>query len=66
MQTINPSYTTWIAHRDPLSCPLGAMAIYQHFLHDKFKLTEKMEIDWGINKSWRQVGVFSCILLSCP
>jgi len=30
------------------------MAFYQHFLHDTYKLTEKMEIDWEVNKSWRE------------
>lgn len=45
----------FIAHRDPLTCPIGALAIYNHWLHDDYKLEEKMQIDWARNKSWRQV-----------
>ncbi|KAJ7835416.1 hypothetical protein B0H13DRAFT_2240081 [Mycena leptocephala] len=52
---INPSYTTWIAHRNPEMCPLGAMAIYHHWLHDEYDLTDKRSIDWAVNKSWRNI-----------
>ncbi|KAJ6450568.1 hypothetical protein C8R47DRAFT_1189292 [Mycena vitilis] len=52
---INPTYTTWIAHRNPEMCPLGAMAMYHHWLHDYYGLTEKCSIDWAVNKSWRNI-----------
>ncbi|KAJ7232353.1 hypothetical protein C8J57DRAFT_1383741 [Mycena rebaudengoi] len=56
MKTIvNPSYTTFIAHRNPEVCPLGAMAMYFHWLHDVYELPKKMSIDWESNKSWRNV-----------
>jgi hypothetical protein len=32
------------------------MAFHQHFLHDTYKLTENMKIDWEVNKSWREVS----------
>ncbi|KAJ7290789.1 hypothetical protein C8J57DRAFT_1612073 [Mycena rebaudengoi] len=42
MKTIvNPSYTIFIAHRNPEICPLGAMAIYFHWLHDVYELPKK-------------------------
>ncbi|KAJ7772443.1 hypothetical protein B0H16DRAFT_1714643 [Mycena metata] len=52
---INPSYTTFIAHRNPELCPLGALALYLHWLHDHYGLTEKVSIDWALNKSWRNI-----------
>ncbi|KAJ7604786.1 hypothetical protein DFH06DRAFT_1275671 [Mycena polygramma] len=55
---INPTYTTWIAHRNPEMCPLGAMAMYHHWLHDHYGLTKKQSIDWAINKSWRNKSDF--------
>jgi hypothetical protein len=58
-QVINPVYTTFIAHLNAKKCPLGAMVFYHHWLHDVYGLTDKMSIDWSINKSWRQV----CVLL---
>ncbi|KAJ7210917.1 hypothetical protein GGX14DRAFT_394536 [Mycena pura] len=55
VQVINPTYTTWIAHRNPEICPLGAMAMYHHWLHDHYGLAEKQSIDWAVNKSWRNI-----------
>ncbi|KAJ7673006.1 hypothetical protein DFH06DRAFT_1036219 [Mycena polygramma] len=52
---INPTYTTWIAHRNPEMCPLGAMAMYHHWLHDYYGLSKKQSIDWAVNKSWRNI-----------
>uniref|UniRef100_A0A8H8CI32 XPG-I domain-containing protein n=1 Tax=Psilocybe cubensis TaxID=181762 RepID=A0A8H8CI32_PSICU len=54
---VNPVYTVFIAHKDPTICPLGAFAFYHHFIHDVKKLTEELDVDWSINKSWRQVRV---------
>lgn len=74
-QVINPVYSTMIAHRDPTVCPLGALAIYFHWLFDHYQLTEKREIDWSLNKSWRSVRAITYSLqlsgpilltVSCP
>jgi len=54
MQMVNLTYSTFITHRNLEMCPLGAMAIYHHYLHDYYKLSEKMNIDWARNSSWRQ------------
>jgi hypothetical protein len=56
IQTINPVYSTLVAHKDPTKCPLGALAFYFHWLYDEYGLTEKMDIDWSVNKSWRGVS----------
>ncbi|KAJ3776228.1 hypothetical protein FB446DRAFT_683067 [Lentinula raphanica] len=55
---INPTYTTFIAHLHPEQCPLGGFALYFHYLFDYNEgLTEKMDIDWSLNKSWRGIRV---------
>ncbi|KAJ3821428.1 hypothetical protein F5880DRAFT_1582041 [Lentinula raphanica] len=55
---INPTYTTFIAHLHPEQCPLGGFALYFHYLFDYNEgLTERMDIDWSVNKSWRGVRV---------
>ncbi|KAJ3752657.1 hypothetical protein EV360DRAFT_75166 [Lentinula raphanica] len=55
---INPTYMTFIAHLNPEQCPLGGFALYFHYLFDYNEgLTEKMDIDWSLNKSWRGVRV---------
>ncbi|KAJ7268279.1 hypothetical protein C8J57DRAFT_1227995 [Mycena rebaudengoi] len=52
---VNPSYTTFIAHRNPEVCPLGTMVLYFHWLHDLYELPKKMSIDWESNKSWQHI-----------
>ncbi|KAJ7237509.1 hypothetical protein C8J57DRAFT_1247075 [Mycena rebaudengoi] len=52
---VNPSYTTYIALRNPEVCPLGTMALYLHWLHDLYELPKKMSIDWESSKSWQNV-----------
>jgi len=32
------------------------MAIYHHYLHDYYRLGEKLKIDWARNSTWRQVN----------
>ncbi|KAJ7268872.1 hypothetical protein C8J57DRAFT_1608900 [Mycena rebaudengoi] len=54
---INPVYSAFIAHMRPEMCPLGSIALYLHWLYDEKQLTSVMEIDWAINKSWRQVRI---------
>ena len=34
---------------------MGAIAIYLHWLHDYYKLAERVDIDWAQNSSWRKV-----------
>ena len=36
-------------------CPMGAIAIYLHWLHDHYKLAEHIDINWALNSSWRKV-----------
>ena len=47
-----------MAHRNALICPLGALGFHLHFLFDRYKLQEKLDIDWSKNSSWRQVQCF--------
>ncbi|PPQ75836.1 hypothetical protein CVT26_001130 [Gymnopilus dilepis] len=54
---INPVYTVFIAHRDPMMDPLGAFLFYHHYIHDVANLTEAMGVDWSVNKSWRGVRI---------
>ena len=62
-QTINPTYTCFIAHRDPEMCPLGALAFFLHYIHDYVGIEEKYHIDYTSNKSWRAVSGLSYILV---
>jgi hypothetical protein len=67
IKTVNPHYTTWIAHKDPSKCPLGAFAFYLHDAHNVKDLTGKLNIDWLLNNSWRQVRLVKfvyCLKLS--
>ncbi|KAK7027621.1 hypothetical protein R3P38DRAFT_3315205 [Favolaschia claudopus] len=52
---INPVYSTFIAHLHPEKCPLGAFAIFLHWLYDVKELLSVMDIDFSVNKTWRQV-----------
>jgi len=36
-------------------CPMGAIAIYLHWLQDHYKLAERIDINWALNSSWRKV-----------
>ncbi|KAK7059342.1 hypothetical protein R3P38DRAFT_3384318 [Favolaschia claudopus] len=55
--TVNPSYSVFVAHKNPEICAMGAFAFYHHYMHDVLGLTEKLRVDWAWNKSWRQVRV---------
>ncbi|KAJ7258193.1 hypothetical protein C8J57DRAFT_1234367 [Mycena rebaudengoi] len=44
-----------VTDKTPEVCPLGAMSLYFHWLHDLYKLPKKMSIDWESNKSWRTI-----------
>ncbi|PBK88650.1 hypothetical protein ARMGADRAFT_1047408 [Armillaria gallica] len=39
---INPVYSVFIVHHDAMSCPLGAMIFYFHYIHDYFEINKKM------------------------
>ncbi|KAK6966739.1 hypothetical protein R3P38DRAFT_3299484 [Favolaschia claudopus] len=54
---INPVYSTFIAHLHPEKCPLGAFAIFLHWLYDVRELPSVMDIDFSVNKTWRQVRI---------
>lgn len=42
-------------------CPLGAFAIYFHYLYDEYRLLEKRPINFQLNKDWRTVSSsYSC------
>jgi hypothetical protein len=60
-QTVNPTYTSFIAHRNPELCPLGAFAIYLHYIHDQALIDEKYNLDYKVNKSWRPVCDYCCM-----
>jgi hypothetical protein len=45
----------FIAHLRPELCPLGAFAFYHHYIHDVKNISGSLQIDWSVNKSWRQV-----------
>ncbi|KAF8800373.1 hypothetical protein BYT27DRAFT_7117820 [Phlegmacium glaucopus] len=53
--TINPTYTCFIAHRDPEMCLIGALAFFLHYLHDVVRIEEKYDVDYTSNKSWRAI-----------
>ncbi|KDR69528.1 hypothetical protein GALMADRAFT_230698 [Galerina marginata CBS 339.88] len=53
--TINPTYTCFIAHRNPEMCPLGAFGLYLHYIHDVASIDENYDVDYTVNKSWRSI-----------
>ncbi|KDR75964.1 hypothetical protein GALMADRAFT_225713 [Galerina marginata CBS 339.88] len=53
--TINPTYTCFIAHRNPEMCPLGAFGFYLHYIHDVASIDENYDVDYTVNKSWRSI-----------
>ncbi|KAJ7756996.1 hypothetical protein B0H16DRAFT_1314634 [Mycena metata] len=52
---VNPSYSTFIANKNPQMCPLGAFAIYHHYIHDEKAITKN--VDWLRNSSWRDIRI---------
>jgi hypothetical protein len=43
--------------REPERDPLGALALYFHYIFDVRDITKEVEIDWSLNKTWRPVCV---------
>ncbi|KAJ7794002.1 hypothetical protein B0H14DRAFT_3558467 [Mycena olivaceomarginata] len=54
---INPSYSAFVANKNPEVCPLGAFVFYHHYIHDVMDIMSTLKIDWSVNKSWRQIRV---------
>ncbi|KAF4621816.1 hypothetical protein D9613_012164 [Agrocybe pediades] len=54
---VNPVYSVFIAHKDPMKCTRGALAFLIHYLFDLMRLIEKADIDFSLNKTWRQIRV---------
>ncbi|KAK7059553.1 hypothetical protein R3P38DRAFT_3522772 [Favolaschia claudopus] len=54
---VNPSYSVFVAHKNPEVCSMRAFAFYHHWIPDVLNLTEKLKVDWAWNKSWRQARV---------
>lgn len=53
---VNPVYSAAIAHQNPLDCPLGALALYVHWLYDMYDLLKVENIDFTVNSSWRSAS----------
>ncbi|KAF8964903.1 hypothetical protein BDZ97DRAFT_1918603 [Flammula alnicola] len=51
-----PTYSFTLPHRNPLRCPVGALAILLHFMFDQEKLLSHVpDWDWKNAASWRRV-----------
>jgi hypothetical protein len=45
-----------LPHKDPLKCPIGALAILLHYEFDQEGLMDKVEgWDWSRSATWREV-----------
>jgi hypothetical protein len=57
-QKQEPDYNFVLPHRDPLHCPVGALAILLYFMFDQGRLMAKFpEWDWSRSATWRKVSV---------
>jgi hypothetical protein len=57
MQKQEPDYNFALPHRNPLRCPVGALAIQLHFMFDQEGLISRVEDwDWSRPSTWRKVG----------
>ncbi|KAF9559208.1 hypothetical protein CPC08DRAFT_751027 [Agrocybe pediades] len=54
---VNPVYSVFIAHKNPIQDSLGAFSFLLHYLVDLVRIIEKLNIDFSRNKSWRQIRV---------
>ncbi|KAF8961564.1 hypothetical protein BDZ97DRAFT_1201735 [Flammula alnicola] len=53
-----PKYSFVLPHRDPLRCPVGALAILLHFMFDQEDLMSRVSPwDWENAATWRKVHV---------
>ncbi|KAF9521587.1 hypothetical protein CPB83DRAFT_900537 [Crepidotus variabilis] len=44
--TVNPTYTCFDPYRNPEMCPVGALALHMHFVHDTLMLEDFLNIDY--------------------
>ena len=55
-QKQEPNYNFVLPHRNPLRCPIGALAILLHYVFDQEELISQVaEWDWSRASTWRQV-----------
>jgi hypothetical protein len=53
---MEPKYSFILPHRNPLRCPVGAVAILLHFMFDQGKLASRIATwDWEDAATWRKV-----------
>ncbi|KAH8997105.1 hypothetical protein EDB86DRAFT_2803614, partial [Lactarius hatsudake] len=53
-----PDYNFVLPHRDPLRCPIVALAIFLHYVFDQEDLISKVAgWDWSCAASWRKINV---------
>ncbi|KAG2142292.1 uncharacterized protein EDB93DRAFT_1252350 [Suillus bovinus] len=51
-----PDYSFMLPHKDPLKCPIGALAISLHYQFDQEGLMSKVDgWDWSQSSTWREV-----------
>jgi len=56
-QKQEPDYNFVLPHRDPLHCPVGALAILLYFMFDQGGLMAKFpEWDWSKSVTWRKAS----------
>ncbi|KAF9488939.1 hypothetical protein BDN71DRAFT_1512599 [Pleurotus eryngii] len=65
-ETVNPVYMTFVAHRNPEMCPLGALAFYLHYLFDVIDVTTKYSVNYTHNKSWRNLYLVHGMVANVP
>ncbi|KAF9555338.1 hypothetical protein CPC08DRAFT_753114 [Agrocybe pediades] len=56
---VNPVYSFYIAHKDPTQDPLTSFSFLFNYLFDHCKIIEKYNMDFTVNKSWRQFRVLA-------
>lgn len=58
-QKNEPTYNFVVPHRDPLRCPIGALAIMLHFMFDEKRLASQVAgWDWADASSWCKVCIW--------
>lgn len=66
-QKSEPNYNCVLPHRDPLRCPIGALALLLWFIFDEEKLVSLVpDWDWSKASSWRKVADAFSPLELCP
>lgn len=56
LQKSEPKYSFVLPHRNPLRCPVGAVAILLHFMFDQGKLASRIPTwNWEDAATWRKV-----------